>query len=37
VVILSVLKQYKDKLSDDAIALVCERLSDVWTKKKVRD
>ncbi|CAB4488764.1 unnamed protein product [Rhizophagus irregularis] len=35
--ILSVLKVYKDKLPDDAIASVCNQLSEVWTKKKVRD
>jgi hypothetical protein len=35
--ILSALKVYKDKLPDDAIVSVCERLSEVWTKKKVRD
>ena len=35
--ILSALKVYKDKLPDDAIASVCEHLSEVWTKKKVRD
>ncbi|GBC20785.2 cytochrome P450 [Rhizophagus irregularis DAOM 181602=DAOM 197198] len=32
--ILSVLKVYKDKLPDDAIASVCNQLSEVWTKKK---
>ena len=35
--ILSELKVYKDKLPDDAIASVCEHLSEVWTKKKVRE
>jgi hypothetical protein len=35
--ILSALKVYKDKLPDDAIASVCENLSEVWTKKKVRE
>lgn len=35
--ILSVLKVYKDKLPDDAITSVREQLSEVWTKKKVRD
>jgi hypothetical protein len=35
--ILSVLKVYKDKLPDDAIVSVCESLSDIWTKKKVRE
>jgi hypothetical protein len=35
--ILSALKVYKDKLPDDAIASVCELLSGIWTKKKVRE
>jgi len=35
--ILSVLKVYKDKLPDSAIADVREHLSDVWTVKKVRE
>ncbi|PKY46612.1 hypothetical protein RhiirA4_461515 [Rhizophagus irregularis] len=35
--ILSVLKVYKEKLPDDAIASVCEHLSEIWTKKKVRE
>ncbi|GES89919.1 hypothetical protein GLOIN_2v1482460 [Rhizophagus clarus] len=35
--ILSVLKVYKDKLPDDAIASVCEQLSEIWTKKKIKD
>ncbi|CAB5126342.1 unnamed protein product [Rhizophagus irregularis] len=35
--ILSVLKVYKDKLPDDAIASVCEQLSEIWTKKKIRE
>ena len=35
--ILSELKVYKDKLPDDAIVSVCEHLSEVWTKKKVRE
>ena len=35
--ILSTLKVYKDKLPDDAIASVCEHLSEIWTKKKVRE
>lgn len=35
--ILSVLKVYKDKLPDDTIASVCEQLSEIWTKKKVRE
>jgi hypothetical protein len=35
--ILSALKIYKDKLPDDAIASVCEHLSEIWTKKKVKE
>ncbi|PKY61769.1 hypothetical protein RhiirA4_523616 [Rhizophagus irregularis] len=35
--ILSALKVYKDKLPDDAISSVCEHLSEIWTKKKVRE
>ncbi|GBC10068.1 hypothetical protein RclHR1_09310003 [Rhizophagus clarus] len=35
--ILTVLKVYKDKLPDDAIANVREHLSNVWTIKKVRE
>ena len=35
--ILSALKVYKDKLPDDAIASVCENLSKIWSKKKVRE
>ena len=35
--ILSELKVYKDKLPDDAIASVRERLPDIWSKKKVRE
>ena len=33
--ILFALKVYKDKLPDDAIASVCENLSEIWSKKKV--
>ena len=35
--ILSELKVYKDKLPDDAITSVRERLPDIWSKKKVRE
>ncbi|PKK62087.1 hypothetical protein RhiirC2_790886 [Rhizophagus irregularis] len=35
--ILFALKVYKDKLPDDAITSVCELLSGIWTKKKVRE
>ncbi|CAG8692138.1 9756_t:CDS:1, partial [Funneliformis caledonium] len=35
--ILYALKVYKNNLSDDAVASVCERLSEVWIVKKVRE
>ncbi|CAG8568018.1 9209_t:CDS:2, partial [Diversispora eburnea] len=34
--ILSVLKIHKNNLPNEAIASVCEKLSEVWTIKKVR-
>ena len=36
-VILCALKIYKNHLPDDAIASVREKLSEVWTVKKVRE
>jgi len=35
--ILCALKEYKNSLPDDAIASVREKLSEVWTIKKVRE